>query len=63
MKQTPSDKSAEKARNYSKENGLLAMPFGKAVEFCVMKKETYEKKLKGLLEAEQFSERKILTDA
>ena len=28
-----------------------------------MKKETYEKKLKDLLQAEQFSERKNLTDS
>ena len=39
------------------------MPFDKGVGFCVMKKETYEKKLKDLLQAEQFSERKNLTDS
>ena len=39
------------------------MPFDKAVGFCVMKKETYEKKLKDLLQAEQCSERKNLTDS
>ena len=46
VKQTPSDKSVEKARKYLKDNGLLAVPFDKEVGFCVMKKETYEKKLK-----------------
>ena len=39
------------------------MPFDKGVGFCVMRKETYEKKMKGLLQAEQFSERKNLIDS
>ena len=63
MKQTPSDKGVEKARNYLKDSGLLAVAFDKGVSFCVMKKETYEKKLKGLLQAEQCSERKTLTES
>ena len=63
VKQTPSDKSVEKARKYLKENRLLAVPFDKGVGFCVMKKETSEKKLKDLLPAEQYSERKNLTDS
>ena len=63
VKQTPSDKGVEKARKYLKDNGLLAVPFDKGVGSCVMKKETYEKKLKDLLQAEQFSERKNLTDS
>ena len=62
VKQTPSDKDVEKARKYFKYNGLLAVPFDKRVGFCVMKKETYEKKLKDFLQADQFSERKNLTD-
>ena len=45
------------------DNGLLAVPFDKGVSFCVMRKETYEKKLKDLLQAEHFSERKNLTDS
>ena len=45
------------------DNGLLAVPFDKGVKFCVMRKETYETKLKDLLQAEQFSERKNLTDS
>ena len=39
------------------------MPFDKGVGICVMKKATYEKKLKDLLQADQFSERKNLTDS
>ena len=46
-----------------KDNGLLAVPFDKGVGRCVMKKETYEKKLKDLLQAEQFKEKKNLTDS
>ena len=46
-----------------KDNGLLTVPFDKGVVFCVMKKETYEKKLKDLVQAEQFSGRKKLTDS
>ena len=63
VKQTPADKGVEKARKYLKDNGLLAVPFDKGVGFSVMKKETYERKLKDLLQAEQFSERKNLTDS
>ena len=63
VKPTPSDKGVEKARKYLKDNGLLAVPFDMGVGFCVMKKETHEKKLKDLLQAEQFSERKNLTDS
>ena len=61
-KQTPSDKVVEEATKYLKDNGLLAVPFDNGVGFCVMKNETYEKKLKNLFQAEQFSERKNLTD-
>ena len=50
-------------RKYLNDNGLLAVPFDKGLGFCVMKKETYEEKLKDLLKAEQFSERKNLTDS
>ena len=53
-KQTPSEKGVEKARKYLKDICLLAVPFDKGVDFCVMKKETYEKNLKNLLQAEQF---------
>ena len=63
MKQFPSDKGVEKARKLLKDNGLLAVPFDKGVGFCVMEKETYEKNLKDLLQAEQFSERKNLTNS
>ena len=49
VKQTPSDKGVEKFRKYLKDNGLLAVPFDKGMGFCVMKKKTYEKKLKNSL--------------
>ena len=63
VKQTPSDKGVEKVRKYLKDNGLLAVPFDRGVGFCVMKMETYEKKLKNLKQAEHFNERKNLTDS
>ena len=63
VKHTPSDKGFVKARKYLKDNSLLAVPFDKGWGFCVMKKETYEKKLADLLQAEQFSERKNLADS
>ena len=63
VKQAPFVKGVEKARNYLKDNGFLAVTLDKGVGFCVMKKESYEKKLKDLLQAEQFSERKNLTDS
>ena len=63
VKQIPSDKGVEKARKYLKDNGLLEVPFDKGEGFCVMKRETYEKKLNDLLQAEHFSERKNVTDS
>ena len=45
------------------DKGLLALPFDKGLGFCVKKKETYQKKLKDLLQAEQFGESKNLTDS
>ena len=63
VKHAPSVKGVGKDRKYLKDNGFLPEPFDKRVGFCVMKKETYEKRLKDLLQAEQFSERKNLTDS
>ena len=50
VKQTPSDRGVEKAKKHLKDNGLLAVPFDKGVGFLCNKKETYEKKLKDLLQ-------------
>ena len=63
VKQTISDKGVEKARKYLKDNGLLARPFDKGLDFCVMTKEAYEKKLQESLQAEEFSEKKNPTDS
>ena len=51
VKQTPSDKGVEKARKYLKNNGLVAVPYDKGVGFCVMRKDTYEKKLSDTLDS------------
>ena len=63
MKQTPSDKGVEKARNYLKSNGLVAVPYDKGVGFCVMRKDTYENKLSDTLESIQFSKSEGKSDA
>ena len=63
VKQTPSDKGVEKTRKYLKSNGLVAVPYDKAVGFCVMRKETYEKKLSETLDSNQFSKSKGISDA
>ena len=62
-KQTPSDKSVEKARKHLKSNGLVAVPYGKGLGFCVMRKDTYENKLSETLDSNQFSKSKGTSDA
>ena len=39
---------------YLKENRLLAIPFDKGVGICVMKKETYDQKMKSITDLPQF---------
>ena len=63
VKQTPSDKSVEKARKYLKSNGLVAVPHDKGVGFFVMRKDTYENKLSETLDSNQFSKSKGTSDA
>ena len=63
VKQTPSDKGVERARKYLKSNGLVAVPYDKGVDFCVMRKETYENKLSETLDSNQFSKSKGTSDA
>ena len=58
VKQTASEKGVEKARKYLKGNRLVAVPYDKSVCFCVMRKDTYEKKLSDTLDSNQFSESK-----
>ena len=42
VRQTPRDKVVEKTSKYLKNNGLLAVPFDKGVNFCIMRKQMYE---------------------
>ena len=63
VKQTPSDKGVEKARNYLKSSGLVVVPNDKGFGFCVMRKDTYENKLSDLLGSNQFSDSKGTSDA
>ena len=62
VRQTPRDKAVEKTRKYLKDNGLLAVPFGKGVGFCIMRKQKYESKLKSLLQSAQFVKKDATTD-
>ena len=55
LKQTPSEKGVQRARNYLKSNGLVAVPYDKFFYFCVMRKDTCEGKLSELLDLNQFS--------
>ena len=63
LKQIPSDKGVEKARNYLKSNGLVAVPYDKSVGFCVMRKESYKNKLSDFLDSNKVSENKGTSDA
>ena len=63
VKRTPSDKVVEKARKYLKSNGLVGVPYDKGVDFCVMRKETYENTLSDTLHSNQFSKSKGTSDA
>ena len=63
VKQTPSDKSVEKARKYLRSNGLVAVPYDKSVGFCVMRKDTYENRLSDTIDSNQFSKSKGTSDA
>ena len=62
VRQTPRDKAVEKTRKYLKDNGLLAVPLDKGVGFCIMRKQTYESKLKSLLQSAQFVKKDASTD-
>ena len=42
-------------KKYLKEHDLLAVPFDKGVGICLMKKETYEKKMSDILKLDQFA--------
>ena len=62
VRQTPKDKAVEKTRKYLKDKGLLAMPFGKGVGCCIMRKQTYESKLESLLQSAPFVTKDAITD-
>ena len=51
VRRTPRDMGIEKVRNYLKNNQLVAVPFDKVVEICVMKKHTYYETLTKLTES------------
>ena len=45
-------------KRYLKQNDLLAVPFDKGVGICLMKRETYEKKMEEILKLDQFEKLK-----
>ena len=59
VRQIPRDKAVEKTRTYHE---LLVVPFGKAIAFCILRKQTYEAKLESLLQCAQFSQNEATTD-
>ena len=55
--------TVEKAQKYLKSNGLVAVPYDKGVDFCVMRKDIYENKLSDTIDSNQFSKSKGTSDA
>ena len=41
-------------QKYLRDNALIAVPFDKGVEFCVLKKSTYAEKMEKVLDCDQF---------
>ena len=48
------DKNIKSTRQWLKDQGILAVPYDKGTGFCLMKAETYNHKVKKLLEGPQF---------
>ena len=63
MRETPIDRGLVNVNKYLKENKLLAVPFDKGNGFCVMKKESYDKKLLDVLNCPQFKELEDVNDS
>ena len=63
VKHTQSGRRVKKAPTYLKRNGLLAVPYKKAIGFCLIREDTYENKLSDLLDSNQFSKKTGQTDS
>ena len=48
------DKNIKSTRQWLKDQGILAVPYDKGTGFCLMKAETYNHKVRKLLEGPQF---------
>ena len=57
VRETPMDRVVKKANDFLKDRKLLAVPFDKVCDFCVMKQTTYSDKLNEILSSSQFEPR------
>ena len=56
VRETPSDRGVVERAKFLKDNDILAVPFDKCSGFCVMKRQSYHKKLPDVLDWTQFYE-------
>ena len=59
MKKQRPDPMLKKVNTYLKRNGIKAVPFDKGLGFCLMKDETYFKKLDKILSDKQFQKARV----
>ena len=57
VRETPMDRGVKKAKDFLKDQKLLAVPFDKDCSFCVLKQITYSDKLNEILSSSQFEPR------
>ena len=60
--ETKEDKAVEKTRKQLKNNGMLAVPFERGLVFCIIRKQTYEIKLKFLSQSAHFLKKRATSD-
>ena len=53
-KKMKSTRNIQMTKKYLKENNLLAIPFDKGIGICIMKKDTYNKKMETIINLPQF---------
>ena len=53
-RETPLNRGVAKGGNFLKDNDILAVPFDRGKGFCVMKKQSNDKKLEKVLECFEF---------
>ena len=53
-KNMKASRNLQMTKKYLKENDLLAVPFEKGIGICIMKKSTYNNKMKTIIKLPQF---------